>query len=186
MNTDNNHNTQPTSFNDNDIPKEHWNSESVQKWCKVIGIPYSDIKLIRDNNIKGRWLFNPNPTSTELKYSPGIDDSVAESIAEQLVSNFINQFDLILQTLNDIELRPKYFPNWKDGQIFQLRNILESPGFTEFIDMTYNINPTYKSIIEEEEKIVLDLNMPYEGRDNEIEDIVEVYKNNNIPEIFSL
>lgn len=52
--------------------------------------------------------------------------------------------------------------------------------------MTYNLNPTYKSIIEEEEDIVLDLNMPYEGRDNEIEDIVEVYKNNNIPEIFSL
>ncbi|KYQ93722.1 hypothetical protein DLAC_05111 [Tieghemostelium lacteum] len=54
MNKDNN--TQPTSFNDIDIPKEHWNNESVQKWCKVIGIPESDIKHIRDNNIKGRWL----------------------------------------------------------------------------------------------------------------------------------
>ncbi|KYQ93461.1 hypothetical protein DLAC_06153 [Tieghemostelium lacteum] len=53
MNKDN---TQPTNFNDIDIPKEHWNNESVQKWCKVIGIPESDIKHIRDNNIKGRWL----------------------------------------------------------------------------------------------------------------------------------
>ncbi|KYQ89042.1 Proline iminopeptidase [Tieghemostelium lacteum] len=232
--------TQPTSFNDIDIPNKHWNNESVQKWCKFIGIPEKDIIIIRNNEVDGfclifehkngnlgkvlkdlgvslpssariRAKFPPiQPTttttiSTELKYSPGkplqpttttiteeniknliskvqgIDDSVAESITEQLFSNFINQIDLILQTLNDIELRPKYFPNWKDGQIFQLRNILESPGFTEFIDMTYNLNPTYKSIIEEEEDIVLDLNMPYEGRDNEIEDIVEVYKNNNIP-----
>ncbi|KYQ93551.1 hypothetical protein DLAC_05337 [Tieghemostelium lacteum] len=31
--------TQPTSFNDIDIPNKHWNNESVQKWCKVIGIP---------------------------------------------------------------------------------------------------------------------------------------------------
>ncbi|KYQ92247.1 hypothetical protein DLAC_07094 [Tieghemostelium lacteum] len=70
MNTDNN-NTQPTSFND--IPKEHWNNESVQKWCKVIGIPVSDIKHIRDNNIKGRWLVlkkdNLEEALTKIKVS---------------------------------------------------------------------------------------------------------------------
>ncbi|KYQ94200.1 hypothetical protein DLAC_04494, partial [Tieghemostelium lacteum] len=92
MSTDSN-NIQPTSFNDIDIPNEHWNNESVQKWCKVIGIPDSDIKHIRDSNIKGKWLvlkkdnlekelkkiqvsagsafkiylkFNPNPISTML------------------------------------------------------------------------------------------------------------------------
>ncbi|KYQ91066.1 hypothetical protein DLAC_07968 [Tieghemostelium lacteum] len=86
-------NIQSTNF-DNDIPKEHWNSESVQKWCQVIGIPESDIQHIRDNKIAGSWLvlkkdnleeelkeiqvsansafeiylkFNPNLTSTGLE-----------------------------------------------------------------------------------------------------------------------
>ncbi|KYQ99905.1 hypothetical protein DLAC_03871 [Tieghemostelium lacteum] len=65
--------TQPTNFNDIDIPKEHWNNESVQKWCKVIGIPESDIKHIRDNNIKGRWLVlkkdNLEEALTKIKVS---------------------------------------------------------------------------------------------------------------------
>ncbi|KYQ88916.1 hypothetical protein DLAC_10497 [Tieghemostelium lacteum] len=55
MSTDNN-NTQPTSFKDIDIPKEHWNNESVQKWCKVIGIPEKDILTIRSNELDGFWL----------------------------------------------------------------------------------------------------------------------------------
>ncbi|KYQ92701.1 T7-like mitochondrial DNA helicase [Tieghemostelium lacteum] len=49
MNTD----TQPTSFNDIDIPNKHWNNESVQKWCKVIGIPEKDIIIIRNNELDG-------------------------------------------------------------------------------------------------------------------------------------
>ncbi|KYQ88158.1 hypothetical protein DLAC_11409 [Tieghemostelium lacteum] len=56
MNIENNNNTQPTSFNNIDIPKEHWNNESVQKWCKVIGIPEDDIIIIRNYKLDGFWL----------------------------------------------------------------------------------------------------------------------------------
>ncbi|KYR00714.1 hypothetical protein DLAC_02754 [Tieghemostelium lacteum] len=55
-----------------------------------------------------------------------IDDSDAESITKQLFSNFINRIDLILQTLDNDQLKLKYFPNWKDGQILQLIKILKS------------------------------------------------------------
>ncbi|KYQ91404.1 hypothetical protein DLAC_08367 [Tieghemostelium lacteum] len=55
MNIDNN-NTQPTIFNDIDIPKEHWNNESVRKWCKVIGIPENDILIISKHELDGFWL----------------------------------------------------------------------------------------------------------------------------------
>ncbi|KYQ91845.1 hypothetical protein DLAC_07649 [Tieghemostelium lacteum] len=59
MNIDNN-NTQPTSFNYIDIPKEHWNNESVLNWCEVIGIHEKDLLIIRKYELDGFWLIFKN------------------------------------------------------------------------------------------------------------------------------
>ncbi|KYQ89969.1 hypothetical protein DLAC_08539 [Tieghemostelium lacteum] len=112
--------TQPTNFNDIDIPKKHWNEESVQKWCQVIGILDSDIKHIRDNNIKGSWLvLNKDNLEKELKEiqvsansafeiylkfnpNPGTQDQIND-----LLNREITPEDYELLCLLDSTVKPK-------------------------------------------------------------------------------
>ncbi|KYQ90342.1 hypothetical protein DLAC_08954 [Tieghemostelium lacteum] len=82
----NNNKIQPTNFNDTDIPNEHWNNESVQKWCKFIGIPEKDIIIIKNNELDGNWLIFKHQSGNlekELK-----DLGVSPSSSVRILTNF--------------------------------------------------------------------------------------------------
>ncbi|KYQ91639.1 hypothetical protein DLAC_07413 [Tieghemostelium lacteum] len=67
MNSNNNNNTQPTSFTEIDIPKEHWDSKSVLKWCKFIEIPEKDLLIFRDTELDGFSLVYFNKSGDLIK-----------------------------------------------------------------------------------------------------------------------
>ncbi|KYQ91675.1 hypothetical protein DLAC_07452 [Tieghemostelium lacteum] len=90
---------QPTSFNDFDIPKKHWNNESVQKWCKVIGIPEKDILIISNYELDGFWLIFTHKSGIiekeliDLGISPPSSAIILEKFTLQTQNFLINPQD---------------------------------------------------------------------------------------------
>ncbi|KYQ90206.1 hypothetical protein DLAC_08806 [Tieghemostelium lacteum] len=101
MNIDNN-NTQPTSFNEIDLPKEHWDNDSIKRWCKVIGVKENDIKIIEKMELDGYW-FNYKQSNLEALlggYGVSIPSSVRihskfnpKSTTTTTTTNTVQEFD---------------------------------------------------------------------------------------------
>ncbi|KYR01236.1 hypothetical protein DLAC_02354 [Tieghemostelium lacteum] len=80
MSTDN---TQPTSFTDTDIPTLGWNNDSINKWCKVIGVAEEDIKIIGAMGLDGFCLiFKRNNLEAFLDES-GVSPSSSAKIHDK-------------------------------------------------------------------------------------------------------